>query len=92
MGEPEIKQESAPEELRAFMRKVLGDLRALEKMLAEGMFETGTTRIGAEQELFLVDRSHRPAPLALEVLAAIDDPRFTTELARFNLEANLDPI
>ncbi len=92
MGETEIKQESAPEELRAFMRKVLGDLRALEKMLAEGMFETGTTRIGAEQELFLIDRSHRPAPLALEVLEAIDDPRFTTELARFNLEANLDPI
>lgn len=92
MGEVRIKQESDPEELRAFMRKVLDDLRALEKMLTAGAFETGVTRIGAEQELFLVDRSYRPAPLATEVLAQIDDSRFTTELARFNLEANLDPL
>jgi CBS domain-containing protein/SAM-dependent methyltransferase/gamma-glutamyl:cysteine ligase YbdK (ATP-grasp superfamily) len=92
MGETEIKRGSDPEELGAFMRKVLGDLRALEEMLAEGMFETETTRIGAEQEFFLVDRSYRPAPRAMEVLAAIDDRRFTTELAKFNLEANLDPI
>ncbi len=74
------------------MRKVLDDLRALEMMLDRGLFETGTTRIGAEQEMFLVDSDFRPAPTAVEVLEAIDDPRFTTELARFNLEANLPPI
>ncbi len=92
MGETRIRQESDPEELGTFMRQVLADLRALEKMLAEGMFETGTTRVGAEQELFLIDRCHRPAPLALEVLEAIGDPRYTTELARFQLEANLEPL
>ncbi len=92
MGEATIRKESDPEELRAFMRKVLTDLRALEKMLAEDAFEDDVTRIGAEQELFLVDRSQRPAPKALEVLEAIGDPHFTTELASFNLEANLDPI
>ena len=49
-------------------------------------------RIGAEQELFLVDQAWRPAPVALEVLDAVEDPHFTTELGRFNLEINLDPL
>jgi len=28
----------------------------------------------------------------MEVLKAINDPRFTTEIALYNLEANLDPL
>jgi len=82
-----------PEETRrrAFVKAVLEDLRALERMLAEGRFETGVRRIGAEQEMFLVDRSMRPAPVALDILERVADPRLTTELARFNLEANLSP-
>ncbi|GAB4224479.1 MAG: glutamate-cysteine ligase family protein [Acidobacteriota bacterium] len=77
---------------RAFMRGLLDDLEALGRMIDAGMIESGVRRIGAEQELFLVDRSWRPAPRALELLDALDDPHFTTELALFNLEANLDPL
>src|SRR5690606_35838115 len=32
-----------------------------------------------------------PAPVALELLARLKDARFTTELARYNLEANIAP-
>jgi CBS domain-containing protein len=74
------------------MRRLLGDLRAFERMLDEGAFERGVARVGAEQELFLVDRAYRPAPAALELLARLGDPHFTTEIAAFNLEANLDPL
>ena len=76
---------------RRFMRAVLADLRALEQMLEAGAFERGVVRIGAEQELFLVDRAYHPAPGALKILERIDDPHFTTELGLFNLEANADP-
>jgi CBS domain-containing protein len=76
---------------RKFMRTVLADLRALEQMLEAGAFERGVVRIGAEQELFLVDRAYNPAPGALKILERIDDPHFTTELGLFNLEANADP-
>lgn len=79
-------------EMRAFTRKVLDDLQALEQMLEAGSFERDVRRIGAEQEMFLVDRGGQPAPLAMEMLKALNDPSFTTELARFNLEANLDPL
>ncbi len=76
---------------RAFTRAVLSDVRAVEQMLAENLFERGVSRIGAEQELFLVDGAYHPAPGALRILEKIEDKHFTTELGLFNLEANADP-
>ncbi|MEJ2502512.1 MAG: glutamate-cysteine ligase family protein [Gemmatimonadota bacterium] len=75
-----------------FTRALLRDVRALERILAEGRVETGVRRIGAEQELILVNRARRPAPVGPEVLAELDDDRFSPELARFNLEVNLPPF
>ena len=79
------------EERRRFMRAVLTDLRAMDRMHAEGAFERGVSRIGAEQELFLVDGAYQPAPGALRILERAQDPHFTTELGLFNLELNADP-
>ena len=53
---------------QAFMRAVLRDIQALEYMLAHGWFEADIQRIGAEQELCLVDKYGRPAPVNMEVL------------------------
>jgi len=80
------------ESLREFTRRLLADLRALELMLDSGVIESGVRRIGAEQELFLIDRHFRPAPLAIEMIERLRDPHFTTEVARFNLEFNTDPL
>ena len=76
---------------REFMSAILADLRALERMLREGRFETGVRRIGAEQELFLIDRSWTPARGVLPMLEKLKDPHYTTELGQFQLEANCDP-
>lgn len=75
----------------AFLSHLADDLEALQMLLAEGRFETGITRIGAEQEMCLIDQTARPAMLALELLQNLKDEHFTTELARFNLELNLEP-
>jgi CBS domain-containing protein/gamma-glutamyl:cysteine ligase YbdK (ATP-grasp superfamily) len=61
-------------------------------MLQDGRLENGVTRIGAEQEMFLVDHYFRPAPVSLPTLEQANDSRLTTEIARFNLEANLTPL
>jgi CBS domain-containing protein/gamma-glutamylcysteine synthetase len=94
MGERQvIDTDGESGELRAFTKRVLRDLRALERMIREDRFEKGIRRIGAEQEVFLVDRAWRPASTNLELLKILDDPKhFTTEVARFNLEMNLDPL
>jgi CBS domain-containing protein len=80
-----------PETIRVFTRAVLRDLQALERMLREGLVESGPRRFGAEQELFLVGEGWRPAGVAPQVLERLADGPFTPELALFNLEANLEP-
>src|SRR5215212_1965155 len=92
MGEHNVEQQVDEKKAQAFMKALLEDLRALAFMLQDGRVESGVTRIGAEQEMFLIDRYLRPAPVSLEVLKQANDPRLTTEIARFNLEANLTPL
>ena len=91
MGDKKVTSEYDETQMRAFTLGVLNDLQALEQMLSSGVFEENARRIGAEQELFLVDSAMRPAPLAIEVIEAARDGRLTTEIGRFNLEANLTP-
>lgn len=76
---------------REFMSAILADLRALERMLREGRFETGVRRIGAEQEMFLIDHTWTAAKGVLPMLDKLKDAHFTTELGQFQLEANADP-
>ncbi len=92
MGEQDVKSAGGHEARRAFMKALLNDLRAFEHMLEAGMIESGVRRIGAEQEMFLVDSAWQPSASAVQILEAMGDPHFTTELAQFNLEFNLDPL
>lgn len=92
MDKKTVKPVTDKKQLKRFMHFLLGDIKALEKMLAEGFIESDVRRIGAEQELCLVDKSCRPAPLSMEVLSKINDDHFTVEIAKFNLEINLDPL
>ncbi len=91
MGEQNVKLNTEGIAHQAFMKSLLIEVRALEELLNKGLIESGISRIGAEQEMFLIDRAHKPALKALEMLDAIDDDRFTHELGLFNLEANLSP-
>jgi CBS domain-containing protein len=91
MGEHAVEQ-TDERQLKTFMRALLEDLHALEAMIDAGRIEEGVRRIGAEQEMFLVGRDLRPAPVSMEVLQRANEPRLTTEIARFNLEANLTPL
>ena len=92
MGEHNVDQQVNERKLHAYTQALLDDLRALAFMLEDGRIESGVRKLGAEQEMFLVDRALRPSPLAVEVLASANDSRLTTEIARFNLEANLTPV
>ncbi|MEM6575821.1 MAG: CBS domain-containing protein [Pseudomonadota bacterium] len=92
MGEQSVDSSTNEQVKRDFMKALLTDLRALEEMLNRNLFETGIRRIGAEQEMFLVDRARKPSMTAEQMMEAITDERFTFELGKFNLEANLSPL
>ena len=77
---------------QSFIDSVLDDLRALRQMLEQGRIESGPPRIGVEQELFLVDDSWQPAPVGPRILEDNRNPHLTSELGRFNLEINFDPL
>jgi CBS domain-containing protein len=91
MGERNVQLGLDELKMQTFMKALLDDLRALDYMLDNDLIENGVRRVGAEQEMFLVDENLRPVPLSLQVLEHAGDSRLTTEIARFNLEANLSP-
>jgi len=92
MGEHNVHRDADPGVLREFTNHLIQDVRALELMLHEDMFETGVRRIGAEQELFMVDERGEPAPIIEEVLERNTDERIVTELTKFNIEFNMQPL
>ncbi|MBT8219422.1 MAG: CBS domain-containing protein [Bacteroidia bacterium] len=93
MGELNVSLFQDAKVKQGFIRSLLNDVKALEKMLAEGVFENDITRIGAEQEMCIVYRETlKPAPLAIQLLELLKEyPWVETELAQFNLEINLNP-
>ncbi|MFY0653220.1 MAG: CBS domain-containing protein [Cyclobacteriaceae bacterium] len=92
MGDLNVRLATNRKELNEFTRHLLKDVHALERMLEEEWFNEAPIHIGAEQEICIVDNHFKPAPLSMELLEALNNPAFTTELAKFNIEANLDPL
>ena len=92
MGDHLVHSKFGRKERLDFASHLLSDIAALDRMLEEGLIEKDIVRIGAEQEFCLVGNDWRPSKNAEAILNNIDDPHFTTEIAKFNLEINLDPI
>ena len=92
MGDLNVRLISTRKELNDFTKHLLKDIHALERMVEEKWFNDGPIHIGAEQEICIVDNHLKPAPKAMELLEHLDPKYFTTELARFNVEANLEPL
>lgn len=93
MGEQKVSLLKENEDMQKFVRSLLDDVKALEYMLENDWFESGITRIGAEQEMCLVNaQSYKPSLNAMEALEKLKRYDWVeTELAKFNLETNLTP-
>ena len=93
MGEQNVSSLNDAQQMQRFLQHLLADVQALEYMLTADWFEKDIVRIGAEQEMVLIDqKTFKPAPIAMEVLAKMKQYSWLeTELAKFNLEINLQP-
>ena len=76
---------------RDYRRKVQLSLEVFETMLAQSSFDFERPLTGMEIECNLVDEQYQPAMANREVLAAIADPAFQTELGAYNIEFNVPP-
>ena len=91
MGVLNIKEPSSRREEQNFIKQLLTDVKVLDEMLEQGMFNDEIIRIGAEQEVCLIDSTFRASPKNIEILEAANHPMLTPELAKFNLEFNAEP-
>jgi hypothetical protein len=76
-----------------YRRKVQLCLDVFETMLAQSSFEFDHDHplTGMEIECNLVDDAYQPAMTNSDVLAAIADPAYQTELGAYNIEFNVPP-
>jgi gamma-glutamyl:cysteine ligase YbdK (ATP-grasp superfamily) len=74
-----------------YRRKVQLCLDVFETMLAQSSFEFDHPLTGMEIECNLVDDAYQPAMTNSDVLAAIADPAYQTELGAYNIELNVPP-
>ncbi|MGI5165925.1 glutamate--cysteine ligase [Spirillospora sp. CA-253888] len=79
------------EDRRRYRDKVRRCLEVLARMLGESQFEFERPHIGLEIELNLIDSLGDPLMRNADVLKAIADPAWATELGQFNLEINIPP-
>lgn len=91
MGNFNVRLADNQTQNQKFIYHLLEDVQALTYMLEHNLFENDVVRIGAEQEMCLVDDDLKPSPRNLELLKAIQHKDIVSELANFNIEINLNP-
>ena len=74
-----------------FINRLTNDIELLERLIAKNILENHS-RIGAEQEFCLIDENFRPNPINEEIVKKVKKHGFVTEIAKFNMELNIDPI
>ena len=91
MGQEIDQVQFREEDYHAFSERLRAESGLLERWFTEEAFGDGTPVGGFELEAWLVDGTHRPAPIIEPFLARLDDPLVVPELARFNVELNAPP-
>jgi gamma-glutamyl:cysteine ligase YbdK (ATP-grasp superfamily) len=79
------------EDRRRYRDKVRRSLDVFARMLRERRFDDNPSQVGQEIELNLVDEDGMPSMRNADVLEAIADPVWATEVGQFNLEINVPP-
>src|ERR1700689_3515142 len=79
------------EDRRNYRDKLRRSLDVFARMLRERLFDDHPSTVGQEIELNLVDERGMPSMRNDDVLKAIADPAWATEVGQFNLEINVPP-
>src|SRR5215472_7390094 len=91
MGSEILGADVTSRDVELFEERLRSSVDVLWQLLDRPAFGEGSTTVGAELELDLVDDRQRPAPINRSVLAELIDRRVTLEIDRFNLEINTRP-
>ncbi|MDE3270284.1 MAG: hypothetical protein OYH77_08405 [Pseudomonadota bacterium] len=92
MGTAVVKDKFTDDDYHAFNGRMELQLTQLREQLNQPAFHRKLFSVGAELELYLIDDEGLPSPVNQEILDAANNPQFTPELNRYNLEMNMSPV
>jgi hypothetical protein len=88
MGEEIKKEHFEQADFDAFQQRLEQETELLRSLFADNAFDNSSRKLGYELELCLADEKGNPSRVNTQVLDSANNPLFTTELARFNMELN----
>jgi gamma-glutamyl:cysteine ligase YbdK (ATP-grasp superfamily) len=91
MGDEITHSQFLPADFDLFQERLGRETRLLGDWFAQGRFSTEVPVCGLEIEAWLIDAGALAAPVNREFLGAMNDPLVVPELAKFNVELNVDP-
>ncbi|HEX2117331.1 MAG TPA: glutamate--cysteine ligase, partial [Alphaproteobacteria bacterium] len=91
MGEDVTSTVFSREDRQRYRDKVKRNLDVFARMLRDARFDAEQRSIGLEIELNLTEENGQPAMANDEVLEAVADDAFQTELGQWNIEINIPP-
>ncbi|MCU1659587.1 MAG: hypothetical protein JWO57_4243 [Pseudonocardiales bacterium] len=91
MGEDVARTEFSRHDRQRYREKVRRSLDVFARMLTEAKFDFERPMTGLEIEFNLIDDEQNPAMRNADVLNAIANDDFQTELGQFNIEINVPP-
>lgn len=92
MGRGIEDRQYCAQDYEKFNKKIHDQVDTLKEVLSSDDFGKGeTTCIGAELELYLMDKVGQISPVNLQLLDMLGDEQFQAEINQYNLELNLKP-
>ncbi|RLA03906.1 MAG: hypothetical protein DRQ47_04300 [Gammaproteobacteria bacterium] len=92
MGRDIKEREYSTRDYELFNQRIHDQIDILKDVIEQPDFGTDPLRIGAEVEMYLMNKSGHVSPVNLKLLEMLKDEQFQTELNQFNLELNLSPV
>jgi gamma-glutamyl:cysteine ligase YbdK (ATP-grasp superfamily) len=92
MGEEIHKENFEQADYDRFQLRLEEETEIVRDLFARRAFDNRTRRLGYELELCLADADGHPSRNNIDIIEATDNPLFTSELAKFNMEINGNPF
>jgi gamma-glutamyl:cysteine ligase YbdK (ATP-grasp superfamily) len=91
MGDEITHSRFSAADFELFDRRLEEETRLLAQWFDERAFSSRVPVCGLEMEAWLIDEQALPAPVNQQFLNSMNDPLVVPELAKFNVELNVDP-
>lgn len=92
MGQEIDKKDFIKEDFDTFYQHLKDETEMLRQWFRDNRFADDKLVAGLELEAWLVDKNFQPAPINEAFFDALKSEYFSPELAKFNIELNVDPL